>query len=114
MGFSRPHFITGINGRFLIFVQSSNEFLVILYQGGCTLRLCEEERVFVGRTGLCHDVNDPLECQGGRRLYYTAYGDPICDCPIGQYPFPDSTKDDCVSLFSRGNTKYYQYESILP
>ncbi|EFX63105.1 hypothetical protein DAPPUDRAFT_269070 [Daphnia pulex] len=74
----------------------------ISLQGGCTLRLCEEERVFVGRTGLCHDVNDPLECQGGRRLYYTAYGDPICDCPIGQYPFPDSTKDDCVSLFSQG------------
>ncbi|EFX73214.1 hypothetical protein DAPPUDRAFT_110008 [Daphnia pulex] len=74
----------------------------ISLQGGCTLRLCEEERVFVGRTGLCHDVNDPLECQEGRRLYYTAYGDPLCDCPIGQYPFPDSTKDDCVSLFSRG------------
>ncbi|XP_046462657.1 uncharacterized protein LOC124208816 [Daphnia pulex] len=75
----------------------------ISLQGGCTLRLCEEGRVFVGRTGLCHDVNDPLECQGGRRLYYTAYGDPICDCPIGQYPFPDSTKDDCVSLFSQGS-----------
>nr|CAH0102867.1 unnamed protein product [Daphnia galeata] len=73
----------------------------ISLQGGCTPRLCEDERVFVGRTGLCHHINDPLECQGGRRLYYTAYGDPICDCPIGQYPFPDSTKDDCVSLFSR-------------
>ncbi|XP_046655296.1 uncharacterized protein LOC124348928 [Daphnia pulicaria] len=80
----------------------------ISLQGGCTLRLCEEERVFVGRTGLCHDVNDPFECQGGRRLYYTAYGDPICDCPIGQYPFPDSTKDDCVSLFSRGPCPNHQ------
>lgn len=70
-------------------------------QGKCTPKLCEDKRVFVGRTGLCHDINDPLECQGGRRLYYTAYGDPICDCPIGKYPFPNP-KDNCVALFSRG------------
>nr|CAH0104707.1 unnamed protein product [Daphnia galeata] len=86
----------------------------ISLQGGCTPRLCEDERVFVGRTGLCHHINDPLECQGGRRLYYTAYGDPICDCPIGQYPFPDSTKDDCVSLFSRGPCPNRQVLVITP
>ncbi|XP_057374681.1 uncharacterized protein LOC130695555 [Daphnia carinata] len=73
----------------------------VTLKGGCTPKLCEDRRVFVGRTGLCHDINDPLECQGGRRLYYTAYGDPICDCPIGQYPFPNP-KDNCVALFSRG------------
>ena len=57
--------------------------------------------MFVGRDGLCHDVDDPLECRGGRRLYYTAYGDPICDCPIGQFPFP-RPQDDCVALFTQG------------
>ncbi|XP_045026492.1 uncharacterized protein LOC116919237 isoform X3 [Daphnia magna] len=73
----------------------------VTLKGRCTPKLCEDRRVFVGRTGLCHDINDPLECQGGRRLYYTAYGDPICDCPIGKYPFPNP-KDNCVALFSRG------------
>ncbi|KAI9556269.1 hypothetical protein GHT06_018843 [Daphnia sinensis] len=73
----------------------------VTLKGGCTPKLCEDRRVFVGRTGLCHDINDPLECQGGRRLYYTAYGDPICDCPIGKYPFPNP-KDNCVALFTRG------------
>ncbi|XP_032781080.2 uncharacterized protein LOC116919237 isoform X1 [Daphnia magna] len=73
----------------------------VTLKGKCTPKLCEDKRVFVGRTGLCHDINDPLECQGGRRLYYTAYGDPICDCPIGKYPFPNP-KDNCVALFSRG------------
>ncbi|KAK4018494.1 Uncharacterized protein APZ42_027258 [Daphnia magna] len=71
------------------------------YEGKCTPRLCGRERVFVGRDGLCHDIYDTYECQGGRRLYYSAYGDPICDCPIGQYPFP-SDKDDCVPLFTQG------------
>nr|CAH0105579.1 unnamed protein product [Daphnia galeata] len=75
----------------------------ITLQGKCSPRLCtDDKRVFVGRTGLCHDVNDANQCQGGRRLYTTAYGDSICDCPIGQYPFPNSTKDDCVSLFTQG------------
>jgi hypothetical protein len=57
--------------------------------------------VFVGRDGLCHDILDTKECRGGRRLYYSAYGDPICDCPVGQYPFP-SEEDDCVPLFTQG------------
>jgi len=34
-------------------------------------------------------------------LFYTAYGDPICDCPLGQFPFP-KRRDNCVSLFTRG------------
>ncbi|XP_057370196.1 uncharacterized protein LOC130691287 [Daphnia carinata] len=73
----------------------------ITLKGRCTPRLCGRERVLVVRDGLCHDVNDPNECQGGRRLYYTAYGDPICDCPIGQYPFPNP-HDNCVPLFTQG------------
>jgi hypothetical protein len=59
--------------------------------------------VFVGRDGLCHDIDDPKECQGGRRLYYTAYGDPICDCRIGQFPFPQP-ENDCVPLFTQGKS----------
>ena len=51
--------------------------------------------------GLCHDVNDALECSGGRRFFYSAYGDPICDCPVGQFPFP-APGDRCVKLFTRG------------
>ena len=72
--------------------------------GRCRPRLCGKDRVFVGRDGLCHDIYDPIDCRGGRRLYYTAYGDPICDCPIGQYPFP-GPDDDCFSIFKRGNRK---------
>ena len=70
-------------------------------QGQCTPRLCGKERVFNGDDGLCHDIYDALECKGGRRFYYTAFGDPICDCPIGQFPFPGPS-DDCVPLFTRG------------
>ncbi|KZS08618.1 Uncharacterized protein APZ42_027307 [Daphnia magna] len=73
----------------------------VTIQARCSPRLCGRQRVFVGQDGLCHDINDPFECNGGRRLYYTAYGDPLCDCPIGQYPFPN-VQDDCISLFSKG------------
>ncbi|KZS08617.1 Uncharacterized protein APZ42_027312 [Daphnia magna] len=73
----------------------------ITLQGRCTPRLCGPGRVLVVRDGLCNDVQDPIECNGGRRLYYTAYGDPICDCPIGQYPFPNP-HDNCVPLFTQG------------
>ena len=34
-------------------------------------------------------------------MYYTAYADPICDCPVGHYPYP-ATNDSCVELFTRG------------
>ena len=83
------------------------------FQGQCTPRLCGRGRVFVGRDGLCHDVNDPLECQGGRRLYYSSYGDSICDCPIGQYPFP-TVQDDCVPLFTQGIARkmFYRFNSV--
>ena len=57
--------------------------------------------MYLGRDGLCHDVEDAIDCQGGRRLYYTAYGDPICDCPRGQFPFP-GPQDNCVAIFTRG------------
>ena len=70
-------------------------------QAQCTARLCGKGRVFNGEDGLCHDVYDALECRGGRRFYYTAFGDPICDCPIGQVPFPRPS-DPCVPLFTRG------------
>ncbi|XP_046441044.1 uncharacterized protein LOC124191993 [Daphnia pulex] len=81
------------------------------YEGICTPRLCGREKVFVGRDGLCHDVYDTKECRGGRRLYYSAYGDPICDCPIGQYPFP-SEEDDCVPLFTQGPCPTNQVVSV--
>jgi hypothetical protein len=70
-------------------------------KGRCMPRLCGSGRVFVGRDGLCHDADDRFECRGGRKLFYTAYGDPICDCPLGQFPFP-KPRDNCVSLFTQG------------
>ncbi len=73
-------------------------------QGQCSPRLCGKGRVFIGANGLCHDSEDSLACRGGRKLYYTAYGDPICDCPAGQYPFPD-VQDNCVTLFTQGIPK---------
>ncbi|XP_057370173.1 uncharacterized protein LOC130691269 [Daphnia carinata] len=82
-------------------------------QARCSPRLCGRQRVFVGQDGLCHDINDPSGCSGGRRLYYTAYGDPLCDCPIGQYPFPD-IQDDCVPLFSKGPCPDGNVVSITP
>ncbi|XP_046447337.1 uncharacterized protein LOC124196362 [Daphnia pulex] len=81
------------------------------YEGICTPRLCGREKVFVGRDGLCHDIYDTKECRGGRRLYYSAYGDPICDCPVGQYPFP-SEDDDCVPLFTQGPCPTNQVVSV--
>lgn len=57
---------------------------------------------------ICHDSEDPIACRGGRKLYYTAYGDPICNCPVGQYPFPRSrAQDDCVTLFTQGIFKKF-------
>ena len=77
--------------------------IFIWYQGQCTPRLCGRNRVFVRRDGLCHDASDAAgECGGkGRRLFYTAFGDPICDCPLGQFPFP-GPYDPCYKLFTRG------------
>ena len=71
-------------------------------KGKCSPRLCGRGRVFVGRDGLCPDVDDPIDCRGGRRLFYTAYGDPICDCPKGQFSFP-TPQDDCVTIFTPGS-----------
>ena len=34
-------------------------------------------------------------------MFYTAFGDPICDCPLGQFPFP-GPYDPCYKLFTRG------------
>ncbi|XP_046463836.1 uncharacterized protein LOC124209732 [Daphnia pulex] len=81
------------------------------FKGRCTPRLCGRDRVFVPRTGLCHDIYDTSECRGGRRLYYSQYGKPVCDCPIGQFPFPNP-QDDCVALFTRGPCPYGQVVNI--
>lgn len=43
-------------------------------------------------------------CEGGRRLFHTAFGDTVCDCPVGHYPFPGED-DDCVLLFTQGNER---------
>ena len=51
-------------------------------KGRCSRRLCGRERVFVG------PCNDTFECgRGGRKLFCTAYGDQICDCPTGDFLF---------------------------
>ena len=68
--------------------------------------------MFVGRDGLCHDIYDPNECSGGRRLFYSAFGDPVCDCPLGQYPFP-TPESDCVSLLEQGSLKSNVYGNVL-
>ncbi len=78
-------------------------------QGQCGPRLCGKGRVFVGEDGLFHDSESPFACRGGRKQYYTAYGDPICDCQLGQYPFPE-VNDDCVTLFTQDNDqRLYTY-----
>ncbi|XP_046463832.1 uncharacterized protein LOC124209730 [Daphnia pulex] len=81
------------------------------FKGRCVPRICGRDRVFVVRTGLCHDIFDKSECQGGRRLYYSPYGDPVCDCPVGEYPFP-YPKSDCVALFTQGPCPYGQVVAI--
>lgn len=50
---------------------------------------------------------DKKFCRGGRRLFYTAYGTPVCDCPVGQYPFPKEG-DDCVPLFTQGDDQVFK------
>ncbi|KAK3853138.1 hypothetical protein Pcinc_040307 [Petrolisthes cinctipes] len=51
--------------------------------GECVPRLCADNLVFVEADGLCHDVNEPGMCPGERRLYLTASGTAVCDCPEG-------------------------------
>ncbi|XP_046463831.1 uncharacterized protein LOC124209729 [Daphnia pulex] len=83
------------------------------FKGRCVSRPCGRDRVLVKRTGLCHDINDRSECEGGRRLFYSPYGEPVCDCPVGEYPFPNP-RSDCVGLFTQGPCPYGQVVAISP
>ena len=55
------------------------------FQGECVPRLCADNYVYVETDQLCHDVNEPGICPGNRRLYLTAYGTAVCDCPEGMF-----------------------------
>ncbi|XP_068212718.1 uncharacterized protein [Palaemon carinicauda] len=63
--------------------------------GECVPRLCSENFVYVEADEMCHDINEPGICPGNRRLYLTASGNAICDCPEGMFPGP---RDTCYFL----------------
>ena len=85
----------------------------MFWQATCSPRLCGRGRIFIAEDGLCHDIYDAVECKGGRRYYYSAYGDPLCDCPVGQFPFP-KPEDACVPLLTRGTCPAGQVVDFLP
>ncbi|XP_045127132.1 uncharacterized protein LOC123513823 isoform X2 [Portunus trituberculatus] len=66
--------------------------------GECVPRLCADNYVYVETDQLCHDVNEPGICPGNRRLYLTAYGTAVCDCPEGMFPGPN---DSCYFLYEK-------------
>ncbi|XP_076062819.1 uncharacterized protein LOC143037966 [Oratosquilla oratoria] len=51
--------------------------------GECVPQLCPEGRIYVEADQLCHDVNEPGLCPGDQRLFMTAAGYAVCDCPDG-------------------------------
>ncbi|KAK4299733.1 hypothetical protein Pmani_028002 [Petrolisthes manimaculis] len=55
------------------------------HQGFCAPRLCPPDRIFVFSDQLCHDPRNSGLCSGGRELFQTAFGTPICQCPDGTY-----------------------------
>lgn len=59
--------------------------------GECVPRLCSEHFVYVEADQMCHDINEHGICPGNRRLYLTASGNAICDCPEGMFPGPQET-----------------------
>ncbi|XP_066949467.1 uncharacterized protein [Macrobrachium rosenbergii] len=59
--------------------------------GECVPRLCSENFVYVEADEMCHDINEPGICPGNRRLYLTASGNAVCDCPEGMFPGPQDT-----------------------
>lgn len=81
--------------------------------GECVPRLCPKNYVYVQKDQLCHDVNEPNLCPGNRRLYLTASGMAVCDCPEGMFPGPD---DQCYYLYeqafcSEGNVLQFDNET---
>ncbi|XP_042872652.1 uncharacterized protein LOC122253532 [Penaeus japonicus] len=81
--------------------------------GECVPRLCSKNYVYVQEDQLCHDLNEPNLCPGNRRLYLTASGMAVCDCPEGMFPGPD---EQCYYLYERafcymGNVMQFDKES---
>ncbi|KAG0722257.1 hypothetical protein GWK47_044843 [Chionoecetes opilio] len=66
--------------------------------GECVPRLCADNFIYVETDQMCHDVNELGICPGNRRLYLTAYGTAVCDCPEGMFPGPN---DSCYSLYEK-------------
>ncbi|XP_071552898.1 uncharacterized protein [Panulirus ornatus] len=64
--------------------------------GECVPQLCADNFVYVESDQMCHDVNEPGFCPGNRRLYLTASGNAVCDCPEGMFPGPH---DNCYYLY---------------
>ncbi|KAG7173879.1 hypothetical protein Hamer_G020027 [Homarus americanus] len=75
--------------------------------GECVPRLCADNFVYVEADQMCHDVNEPGICPGNRRLYLTAAGNAVCDCPEGMFPGPSDT---CYFLYEPG---YCQQGSVV-
>ncbi|XP_047498048.1 uncharacterized protein LOC125045047 [Penaeus chinensis] len=81
--------------------------------GECVPRLCSKHYVYVQEDQLCHNLNEPDLCPGNRRLYVTASGMAVCDCPEGTFPGPD---DQCYYLYEqafcyKGNVMQFDNET---
>nr|XP_045582251.1 uncharacterized protein LOC123745594 isoform X2 [Procambarus clarkii] len=76
-------------------------------KGECVPRLCADNFVYTEADQMCHDVNEPGMCPGNRRLYLTASGKAVCDCPEGMFPGP---QDTCYFLYEPA---YCQQGSVL-
>ncbi|KAK7069852.1 hypothetical protein SK128_026229 [Halocaridina rubra] len=75
--------------------------------GECVPRLCSDNFVYVESDQMCHDINEPGICPGNRRLYLTASGNAVCDCPEGMFPGP---QDICYYLHE---SAYCYKDSVL-
>ena len=58
---------------------------IFYIKGECVPRLCAEGRVFVEKDEMCHHVNEEGLCPRNQRLYLTASGHAVCDCPDGMF-----------------------------
>ncbi|KAK8736282.1 hypothetical protein OTU49_004912 [Cherax quadricarinatus] len=75
--------------------------------GECVPRLCADNFVYIEADQMCHDINEADICPGNRRLYLTASGKAVCDCPEGMFPGPHDT---CYFLYEPA---YCQQGSVL-
>ncbi|KAK7082539.1 hypothetical protein SK128_019138 [Halocaridina rubra] len=87
----------------------SREFILlnpVTLKGYCAPRLCSPDRIFVFSNQLCHDPRDQQICQGGKQLYQTSFGTPICQCPEGTYESDDDDLEDrgCEPMLSAASS----------